>query len=95
LAPGTSTTVRLDGKEIALFNVGGEIFATDDSCPHAGSSLGWGKLDGKVIKCRAHGLCFDVTNGEIVGGTGLTIETYATPIEDHKIFVSLEGAEGR
>ncbi|HTU83036.1 MAG TPA: Rieske 2Fe-2S domain-containing protein, partial [Candidatus Acidoferrales bacterium] len=80
---------------IALFNVGGEIFATGDSCPHAGSSLGWGKLDGKVVKCRAHGLCFDVTSGNIVGGSGLSIETYATRIEGDKIFVSPEADKGR
>ena len=54
-AAGTSTTVTLDGKQIALFNIDGQIYATNDACPHAGASLGWGKLEGKVVKCRAQG----------------------------------------
>jgi len=86
--PGRSTTVALDGKQIALFNVDGQIFATADACPHAGSSLGWGQLDGKVVKCRSHGLCFDVTNGKNVGGAGLTLQTYPTRIDGDKILVN-------
>ena len=35
------------------------------------------------------GLCFDVTKGTIVGGTGLTIRTYPARVEGDKIFVTL------
>jgi nitrite reductase/ring-hydroxylating ferredoxin subunit/alkylhydroperoxidase/carboxymuconolactone decarboxylase family protein YurZ len=89
LPAGKSTTTTVHGKQVALFNVDGEVFATDDSCPHAGSSLGWGLLEGKVVKCRSHGLRFDVTTGSIVGGTGLAIQTYRTRIEGSKVLVSL------
>lgn len=90
LAPGRSTTAAIDGKQIALFNVDGTIFATDDSCPHAGSSLGWGVLEGKVVKCRTHGLRFDVTTGKIVGGGELCVKTYSTRIDGDKVLVRLE-----
>lgn len=89
LPPGTSTTVTIEGKQIAVFNVAGEIYATNDACPHAGASLGWGKLEGKVVKCRAHGLCFDVTKGAIVGGSGLTIQTHEARVEGDKILIKL------
>ena len=54
LPPGRSTTVSVAGKQLALFNVEGTIYATDDKCLHAGGSLGWGKLEGKVVSCRLH-----------------------------------------
>ena len=89
LPPGRSTTVTVDDRAIALFNVDGEVFATDDACPHAGSSLGWGVFEGKTVKCRAHGLRFDVTTGNIVGGSGLGLKTHLTRIERDKILVNV------
>lgn len=89
LPPGNATTVTIGGKQIALFNVDGQIFATDDSCPHAGSSLGWGLFEGNVVKCRAHGLRFNVTTGNIVDGTGLAVRTYPTRIHESTILVDV------
>lgn len=90
LPAGRGTTVTIDEKQIALFNVDGTIYATDDSCPHAGSSLGWGVFEGKVVRCRSHGLRFDVTTGKIVGGTGLAVRTYPTRVEGEKVLISLQ-----
>ncbi|HKU80879.1 MAG TPA: carboxymuconolactone decarboxylase family protein [Candidatus Tumulicola sp.] len=89
LPMGTATTVEVRGRRIALFNVNGRVYATDDSCPHAGSSLGWGVLEGKTVKCRAHGLRFDVTSGSIAGGSGLCVTTYPAKVDDGKISVAL------
>jgi 3-phenylpropionate/trans-cinnamate dioxygenase ferredoxin component len=68
IPPGTGTTIKVADKEIAIFNVGGNFYAIGDSCPHASASLGWGKLGGKVVICRAHGLRFDVTTGQVTTG---------------------------
>jgi len=87
--PGRGTTVTVEGKEVALFNVGGQIYATDDSCAHAGASLGWGRLDGKVVTCRAHGLRFDVTTGKVVGNDAIGVRTYPTKLEAGKILVGV------
>lgn len=89
LPEGTATTVEAGGKRIALFNVNGQIYATDDSCPHAGSSLGWGMLEGKMVRCRAHGLRFDVSTGNIAGESGLRVSTYPTRVSSGKISVEL------
>ena len=45
LPPGKSETVLLNGRRIAIFNVGGEFFALDDDCPHRGGPLGPGWVD--------------------------------------------------
>ena len=46
LAPGTSRRVSVAGRDIALFNVGGEFFALANTCPHESGSLCAGKIVG-------------------------------------------------
>ena len=52
-----------DDRSIALFNVDGTLYALDDACPHAGSSLINGTIQGRTVQCRAHGLRFDLLTG--------------------------------
>jgi nitrite reductase/ring-hydroxylating ferredoxin subunit len=63
---GRCKGVELDGKPIAVINVGGTYYATDDTCTHRGALLSEGDLEGKEIICPLHGAVFDVTNGEVV-----------------------------
>jgi 3-phenylpropionate/trans-cinnamate dioxygenase ferredoxin subunit len=80
----------VDGKAIALFNVDGTVYALEDSCPHAGSSLAAGKLDGAIVTCRAHGLRFDVRTGRMPGVNGLCATPNAVTIVDGEIRVAIE-----
>lgn len=89
IPPGTSTTVEVAGKAIALFNVNGTIHAIADACLHAGQSLGHGILQGKVVRCRAHGWRYDVTNGEIVGVPGSGVACYQAKVENGRILVAV------
>ena len=54
-------------KDLAVFNVDGTICAIADTCPHAGGSLGLGKLNGNTVTCPVHGMKFDVTTGCFAG----------------------------
>jgi nitrite reductase/ring-hydroxylating ferredoxin subunit len=89
LPPGTGRTFTVAGKEIAVFNVDGEVYAIDDSCVHAGASLGAGKLEGRVLTCRAHGFRYDVTTGQVTTG-GLGVTSYPAKVSDGRIFVAVE-----
>ena len=40
-------TVTVGGKHVALFNEEGIVYAMEDACLHAGTSLGMGVLEGK------------------------------------------------
>jgi p-cumate 2,3-dioxygenase ferredoxin subunit len=54
-----------DGTPLALYNVGGTIYATSDVCTHGQVSLSQeGSLQGKVVECGWHFGTFDVTTGE-------------------------------
>ena len=74
--PGTSMVVTIGGKSVALFNVDGRIHAIDDTCPHAGASLGIGKLEGRIVTCRFHGMKIDVTNGCFPASSGFAVASY-------------------
>ena len=89
LPPGTGTAVKVAGKEIAIFNVDGDIYAIGDSCVHAGASLGAGKLNGKIVTCRAHGLRYDVTTGQVTTG-GFGVASYRAKVVDGQILVAVE-----
>jgi 3-phenylpropionate/trans-cinnamate dioxygenase ferredoxin subunit len=67
IPPGSGSRFTPAGKGVAVFNVDGTIWAIDDTCPHAGGSLGMGKLDGAIVTCPVHGMKFDVATGCFAG----------------------------
>ena len=82
--------VFVDGRVIALFKVDGAVYALDDSCPHAGSSLAAGKLEGALVQCRAHGLRFDVRTGRMRGVDGFCAKSYPVRVTNGEIAVGIE-----
>lgn len=74
-----------DGRTVALFNVGGQICALENTCPHAGGPLGEGSLEDTVVTCPWHGWSFDVKTGECqnnpdAGATCLKVSVAGTDI---------------
>ncbi len=67
LAPGQAKRVEVQGKAIALFNLGGSYHAIDDTCTHRGGPLSEGDVEGQVVTCPWHGATFDVTTGRVTG----------------------------
>lgn len=90
LPVGSGSVVTLDGKDIALFNVDGNVYAMDNACLHHGSSLGTSQLEGKIVTCRAHGWRYDVTTGNVAHVPGYGVATYAVKVEGGKILVAAD-----
>ncbi len=91
LQSGACARIQLpDGDEIAVYNVGGEFYATDNSCPHRGAPLSEGVLCGHVIECYLHGWQFDVRTGECLTFRE-TIKTYEVRIEDGLLICEIGG----
>ncbi len=91
IPPGECRALEVDGKDIALFNVDGTIYALSNSCPHLGGPLGKGSLEGPVVTCPWHNWRFDVRNGELVtdDGADVGIECYEVKVEGGEIWVKL------
>lgn len=82
LPPGACARLELpDGDELAVYNVGGEFYAIENSCPHRGAPLSEGSLCGHVVECALHGWEFDVRTGACLTVAD-RIKTYPLKIED-------------
>ena len=89
LRPGACVSFELpDGNELAVYNVDGEYYATENSCPHRGAPLSEGALCGHIVECWLHGWQFDVRSGECLTVPD-RIRTYRVTIEDQMIKVHL------
>ena len=87
---GESRKVETSGLTLAVFNVDGNFYVTDDDCTHGPGSLSEGFLDGEVIECNFHQGCFNVRTGEVVAPPCIIpIKTYRTRVEDGTLFLEL------
>ncbi|WP_028218944.1 Rieske (2Fe-2S) protein [Paraburkholderia oxyphila] len=91
LAPGQRKLAFVDGRSIVLFNIDGTIYAIDNACPHSGASLASGELEGRVLRCPAHGLRFDLRTGCTAGAGGLSLMKIRVHVACGKLVMSLEG----
>lgn len=87
---GNSRGVSVEGKEIGLFNVAGELFAMDNVCPHRGAPLSDGRMDGARIVCPWHGWAFDVKRGGLMMDPNRCQKVFPVKREDGNVFVDVE-----
>jgi len=84
--------VELDGREpIAIYNLDGEYFATDDTCTHGNASMAEGDIDGSEVYCPFHMGAFDIRTGDAtVAPCSVPLKTYEVVIEDGYLFILME-----
>jgi nitrite reductase/ring-hydroxylating ferredoxin subunit len=86
--PDHPRTVVVDGREIALFNVGGTIYALENSCPHQGAPLADGWLAGTTVTCTWHAWCFNLTDGTMTLGAFARVAAFDVKVEDGTVLLS-------
>ena len=90
VAPGHALKVEHGDLALAVYNVDGEFYVTDDACTHGPGSLAEGELYGDVIECNFHGGQFNVRTGEVVGPPCMVpVRTYKAVVEDGQVFVEV------
>ena len=87
IAPGSAMSVTVAGETIALFNVGGRLFALDDACIRCGSSLAIGFVDGTSVVCAGCDWRYDVASGCVDGIPGLRSDTFEVAVVDARVMV--------
>lgn len=89
IPPGKSIIVMSPkGKEIALFNIEGEIYALDNSCPHQGGPLGEGDIEDSCVTCPWHGWQFDVKTGNCINMPGEDAEKITITVQNDGIYLT-------
>jgi nitrite reductase/ring-hydroxylating ferredoxin subunit len=63
LAPGGVKSVRLQGREVAVCNCEGVMYAVARRCGHMNAPLEQGALVGTILTCPLHHVQFDVVSG--------------------------------
>ena len=91
LPQGEVLGLEVAGRSIALYDVDGSIFATDNICTHAYARLSDGWLDGELIECPLHAARFDVRNGKVLDPPATEdLKTYPVRVVDDEIQVKLD-----
>ena len=92
LAGGGILRVETDGlPPVALYNLDGAFYATDDTCSHGQASLADGEIDGDLVECPFHGGCFEIKTG-LPAGAPCTepITRYDLVVEDDAVYALVE-----
>jgi nitrite reductase/ring-hydroxylating ferredoxin subunit len=64
VAAGSVKRVEVEGlPPLAVFNLGGTFYVTDDTCTHGKASLSEGYVEGREIECPWHGGRFEIASG--------------------------------
>jgi nitrite reductase/ring-hydroxylating ferredoxin subunit len=90
VTPGSVKAVAVGAGMLAVYNIDGKFYVTDDECTHAAASLADGMLDGDVIECCMHMGSFHVPTGEVVAPPcEVPLRTYQVVVKGDEVFADL------
>lgn len=93
IPPGNMRAVTIGNHEVALYNVDGTFFATDNVCTHAYAELTEGFLEDYEIECPLHFGRFDVRTGRgLCEPITTELKTYAVRVTGCEIEVNVQDA---
>ena len=86
---GTPKAVRVEGRSVALFHHQGNIYATDNQCPHMGYPLTRGRVRNGVLTCDWHGWSYDMRSGGCFTGGCDDLDTFPVEVRDGAIYIDV------
>src|SRR5581483_9097269 len=92
LPENSVSAIEYAGQRIAIYRVGGAIYATTDNCQHEYEELSEGYLDTDdcTIECPLHGSPFDIRTGAVLSLPAYEpIAVYPVHIEGDDVMVEL------
>jgi nitrite reductase/ring-hydroxylating ferredoxin subunit len=91
IAAETVKAFEVGDLRLAVYNIAGKFYATDDECTHAAASLADGILEGDVIECSLHFGAFHVPTGAVTAPPcSVPLRTYLVVLQGEDICVDLE-----
>ena len=89
VAEGEGKTVVVGNKLIAIFLDRGQYYAIDDMCPHMGSSLSGGYVEGGIVTCPWHAWRFRLNDGAWADSPRVKIGCYAVQVVGDEVQVQV------
>lgn len=88
--PGEVTEAEAEGVAVCLINLGGELSALDNWCPHRRGPLGQGWLERDCVVCPWHSWTFHVKTGEAEFPPNEKVEVFPLRVEDDDVLIDIE-----
>ena len=88
IAVGEVITIAMPTGTVAVFNVGGRIFAIDDGCVRCGASLAEGSLTDMTVTCPNCDWRYDIESGSVQGIPSLRTDIYEVKVIGRRIMVA-------
>jgi len=83
--------VQIEDREIALYRVSGEVFATDNQCTHGNARLCDGMVESGEIECPLHQGRFDIRSGRaLCRPLKDNLRIYPVKLEDDHVYIQLD-----
>jgi nitrite reductase/ring-hydroxylating ferredoxin subunit len=105
IPPGGRKIVRLEGREVGVFNLDGTYYALKNSCPHQAARVCLGRVvgttlprgvyqfeygqEGRILRCPWHAWEYDITTGQSVFDPRVRVVTYPVQIVDDEVVVTV------
>ena len=90
VAIGEVVKVETAGLTVAVFNLDGTFYVTDDACTHGPGSLSEGCIDGDNIECNFHQGVFNIRTGEVVTPPCIVpVKTYKAVVDNGAVFIEV------
>ena len=91
IAPESVKAYEVGDRRLAVFNIEGTFYVTDDECTHASASLADGMLEDGVIECSLHFGAFDVKTGAVKAPPcSIALRTYKVLLQGDDVYVDLD-----
>ena len=82
--------VKIGEHHVAIYNVDGAYYATDDICTHEFASLCEGFIDGDIIECPLHAGQFHIPTGKAMSPPVTEdLRTFKVKVEGDEIYVEV------
>jgi len=91
VAPGEVLKVETHGLTVAVFNLDGDFYVTDDACTHGPGSLSEGFIDGDCIECNFHQGVFNIRTGAVVQPPCIVpVRTYPATVDGDAVYIDYD-----
>src|SRR5262247_167139 len=88
VAAGAALKVETGDLVLAVFNVGGQFYVTDDACTHGPGSLSEGFIEDDIVECNFHRGAFNIRTGEAVSPPCMVpVRIYAIVVLQDSIYI--------
>jgi nitrite reductase/ring-hydroxylating ferredoxin subunit len=75
---------------IGLYEVDGQIYALEDTCPHGPSLLSRGYVRDGMVMCPLHSAIFDIRTGKVLRGPAeRNLETFPVQVKENEVYVQI------